>query len=577
MDNRWNFTRLYLSFSGDIADKYISELNDYYLQATDDKRFTVGNYFSRAINLLEKIKTRENKIFSYIEMIEYSDINDNSVRAERIRMDDLKIHHQEKYLNLIRNLSTYPLDPQLLKNNYAAICNYKKIVPRLFSNEIEFFCLRMQRLGSLSWIKLRSKILANLSIVFRNKKIPYSELRSYAYSEDVSIRKEAYLIEMNEYSKIQDYMAICLGNIKREETIITSLRDVENIVDSEFSIEATDDNTIRNMLMAVRRNQGFFAKYLNEKAKYLGYTDGLPYYELFAPVGKYNNKYSYEEAKDLILKIYYDFSEEMGNFAKKIFDENWIDVFPRYGKHHGSVCINIPSIGESRILINFTGTFESVLTLAREIGHAYHYDKVLFFGPLLWKFPNIFADVGSSFSEILILKYLLANTQNKAERMTLLDYYARLTIQKSIEIEAKIDFETFVLNKGDYPFTAEEFNNLMSSYQYKAYLNGFDQANVSPYSWISCDDFYDANIHLKGSSKLFGLFFSRILYSSYCKDKEYFVDNYGSTLSFTAIASLEEVTSKVSFIARKYESWSEVMKEIKKDIEELCMLFKENI
>ncbi|MFR7871927.1 MAG: oligoendopeptidase F, partial [Fenollaria timonensis] len=138
-----------------------------------------------------------------------------------------------------------------------------------------------------------------------------------------------------------------LSSIKGEVINECELRGYESplektLIDSRFDKEILDA-----LCSSVRKYLPDFVKYFNRKAKLLGY-DKLPYYETFAPVGKGSITYTFDEAKDFVIKQYYSFSDKLGDFAKHAFENNWLDTEPREGKVGGAFCSSCSAIKESR-------------------------------------------------------------------------------------------------------------------------------------------------------------------------------------------------------------------------------------
>lgn len=144
-----------------------------------------------------------------------------------------------------------------------------------------------------------------------------------------------------------------------------------------------------------------FRKYLKRKAKLLGHKNGLPFYDLFAPIGSSNTKFTIPEANEYILKNFKTFSEELYLMAKKAFTDGWIDYTPRQGKVGGAFCANIHSIKESRILANFTGVFGDIITLSHELGHAFHGESIFNESILNSNYTMPVAETASTFVKLL--------------------------------------------------------------------------------------------------------------------------------------------------------------------------------
>ena len=98
----------------------------------------------------------------------------------------------------------------------------------------------------------------------------------------------------------------------------------------------------------------------------------MPFYDLFAPVIDKEMRFSFEEGKKFVEKNFGLFSDDLADFAIKAFENNWIDVMPKEGKVGGAFCETIKDIEESRILLNYGGSFGDVVTMAHELGHGFH-------------------------------------------------------------------------------------------------------------------------------------------------------------------------------------------------------------
>jgi len=89
-------------------------------------------------------------------------------------------------------------------------------------------------------------------------------------------------------------------------------------------------------------------------------------------MGKTGKVYSFEEARDFILDNFGKFSPDLSVFAQRAFDHRWIDAEQRDGKRGGGFCMEVQGVKESRILVNFDGSFDQVSTMAHELGHGFH-------------------------------------------------------------------------------------------------------------------------------------------------------------------------------------------------------------
>ena len=203
------------------------------------------------------------------------------------------------------------------------------------------------------------------------KNYPLPVVRNMAYDKNSEVRKKAFDAELKSYEEFNESAAAALNGIKGEVITTTKMRGYSSPIEMTLKNSRMDRDTLDAMLGAMKESFPSFRKYFKKKGELLGHKNGLPFYDLFAPMGKSDMTFTYEEAREFIVKNFRNFSEELADFADNAFENNWIDAETREGKRGGAFCANLHVIGESRVMSNFTGSFSDVTTLAHELGHAY--------------------------------------------------------------------------------------------------------------------------------------------------------------------------------------------------------------
>ena len=174
------------------------------------------------------------------------------------------------------------------------------------------------------------------------------------------------------------------------------------------------------MLTALREALPKLRSFYRGKAALLGHSGGLPFSDLFAPVGELNKSYSYEEAQAFILHCFSGFSPKLGKLAEKAFAQRWIDVEPRKAKRGGAFCQSVYAIRQSRILCNFSGSFSNLTTIAHELGHAYHAACLFEQSYLNTRYTMPIAETASIFCETIV-KNAAIEAAAPEERFVLLE------------------------------------------------------------------------------------------------------------------------------------------------------------
>ena len=226
--------------------------------------------------------------------------------------------------------------------------------------------------GSSAWSKLQGELTSTVPVHYRGTVTNLSTIRNLAYDADPQVRKDAYEAELACYETIKEPVAHALNAIKLATISDCQLRGYESPLARTLKGADMERATLDAMLSAMDEYSPKFWKYLKAKAKALGHENGLPWYDLFAPMGNSSTSFTTEEARDFLLQQFATFDQELTDMVRTAFDDAWIDFYPRDGKRGGAFCSSIHAIGESRILTNYDGMFTDVVTLAHELGHAFH-------------------------------------------------------------------------------------------------------------------------------------------------------------------------------------------------------------
>ncbi len=442
----------------------------------------------------------------------------------------------------------------------------------LLSESEEVLYAKLRELASASWGQLQSITTANLPVAYRGKEITLSEVRNLANDGDASVRKDAYEAELKAYLQIEDQVAMALSNIKREVVIMNELRGYTHVLEKTLNQSNMTKETLDAMIESMKDFRPHFERYLQVKAKYLGHDNHLPFYDLFAPVGKLDKTYTHEEAESLVLEAFYGYSKRLGDFAKKAFENAWIDVYPKKGKRGGAFCSNQPQIKQSRIMTNFTGSLSDVLTLAHELGHGYHGEVISDNAPLHWSYPMPLAETASIFCENIVLNHLLSQIKDPKERLSILENSLQGDTQVIIDILSRFIFETNLFAKATGPVTKNQMKEMMIEAQKEAYLSGLDHNQLHPFMWLNKGHYYSAGLNFYNFPYAFGLLFGLGLYAQYEKNPRSFLKSYDDLLSLTTKTSVEACAKSMGIDVTKKDFWYDSLEQIKKDIDEVCDL-----
>ncbi len=454
----------------------------------------------------------------------------------------------------------------------------KKEGQYLLSDAEEMLIAKMSNTGSKAWTNLQNILTSTLLVEMEkegeNVSWPLPAVRNLAYDKDPAVRKAAYEAELAAYKKVEESSAAALNGIKGEVLTVSELRGFETPLHETLFQSRMEKETLDAMFDAIRESLPSFRKYLKRKAALLGHEKGLPFYDLFAPMGESEMQFTYEEAMDYIVKNFSTFSPKLGQYAKEAYEKNWLDVEPREGKRGGAFCSNLHVIGESRILSNFDGSFSNMTTLAHELGHGYHGFNLKEETILNSSYPMPIAETASIFCETIVVQAALKEMSDR-EAVTILEQSISDATQVIVDIYSRYLFETKLFEtRKDHPLSVKELNAFMLEAQKEAYGDGLDEEVLHPYMWLNKTHYYSAGRNFYNFPYAFGLLFSKGLYAIYLKRGESFVPEYDALLSVTGKKSIKEVAELMDIDVTKPDFFRDSLKIVERDIEKFLELTK---
>jgi pepF/M3 family oligoendopeptidase len=328
-----------------------------------------------------------------------------------------------------------------------------------------------------------------------------------------------------------------------------------------------DKETLDAMMTAIKEYLPNFRSYLKKKAEMLGHKQGLPFYDLFAPIGQVEMTYTYDEARDYVIKNFSSYSSKLGQYAKNAFDKDWIDPDPREGKVSGAFCSNIHSKKESRIMANFNGSFNDVSTLAHELGHGYHGDCLSNVKPSNSDYPMPLAETASIFCETIVTNAALKDA-TKEEALVITENSVMSANQVIVDIYSRYLFETALLeNRKSSSISVDELKTLMTNAQLEAYGDGLDPEYLHPYMWVCKPHYYSAQYNFYNFPYAFGLLFAKGLYAMYLEEGESFLPKYDALLEATGDHDIKDVLAIVGVDSHNPDFFRASLDLIAKEIE----------
>lgn len=530
--------------------------------------------------LEEELVLKISRLGLYLSLRQSVEAENGEVMAQDSRL--MKMYSQlmpftaaaDKIFAKIEDIDALAQKSEVVKEYTFLLKQAKENAKYLLSDDVEEIISAMDMTGGSAWDQLQSFLTSTVKVDYEGKTVTLSEIRNMAYDPDQAVRKAAYEAELACYEKIQDSIAFALNNIKNQVTFLCHKRGYESPLAMTLKQSRMTKETLDAMLEAIKEYLPTFRKYLRKKAEMLGHENGLPFYELFAPLGKSDKKFSVEEARDYLVNCFKTFTQDMSDMMQEAFDNEWIDFFPRKGKRGGAFCAGVPGMKDSRILTNYDGNFGAVSTLAHELGHAFHNRQTQDNRALNQDYSMPVAETASTFNETHLGHFALT-TATPEEKLALLENDLMEKTQCIVDIYSRFLFESAVFEQSQSKFLmADDLKALMLDAQRQAYGEGLDENFLHPYMWACKGHYYSSGLSFYNFPYAFGNLFAVGLYNMFLEEGESFVPKYKAMLKATPTCTIEEAGAMMGVDLSDKKFWESSLALIAKDIEAFCALIK---
>ena len=579
MYNEWSLNELYTGINDPQLEKDMqnaeSLVADYKKLIASLDASNPKECLREVIEAKESMYLTVRRLGSYFSLRRSTNSSDKEVSVYSTKLQGLMASMAkenvmfEKYVGNIEDIDKIIDSDELLSQYKFYFGEVKASVSHNLSDEAEAVFAQMNISGGRAWGDLFSYLTANVEVDYKGEKTTLAAIRGLAESSDAEERRSAYEAELACYSKIKDPIAFALNSIKAQVNTEAKLRGFESPLHMTLEHSRMKKDTLDAMLTAMCESLPKFREYLKHKAKLLGYENGLPWFEIYTAMGKADSKtYTVEEAHKYLVEHFESFAPDLAEMVDRAFNEEWIDFYSRNGKVGGAFCSNLPFIKQSRILTNFSGSFGSVVTLAHELGHAYHGQQIQDHRPLNTGYTMPVAETASNFNELIIVNDAIAKSSGE-EKIQLIESQIQDCTQIIVDIYSRFLFEDEVIRRRKDTFLfAKDLEEIMLNAQKEAFGDGLDPDYLHPYMWCCKSHYYSAGLSYYNFPYAFGGLFSRGLYAKYLKEGESFLPKYRALLEATTVDTVENVAKIADIDLTEPEFWRTSLKMITDKIDE---------
>lgn len=499
-------------------EKIYSSINDY------------QNDFNEVKKLISSIKEYKNHILdsskSLLETLELDTkiertISKLATYAYRKYDEDLSNTKNQELLGTFDKLySEYNQNgsfivPEILKGDYSLIQQYIEEEPKL--KEYELLLKRTFRNKSHILSEQEEKILSSMQLILsepekiagivRNSELQFGTILDekgqevklnnencmiYLRSKDRRVRKNTFETLYNSYSKYKETLAETLQGHVMVLANSAQLRGFQSSKEASLFRNRVDVKVYDNLIKVVHDRMNVVYDYFKLKKEVLKLDDFCLYDTYVNLEDSYNQTYSFEDAKNIVLDVIKVFGEDYKKIVESAFEDRWIDIYPNKAKRGGAY-----SSGSydtlPYILLNFQGHYHDVSTLIHELGHSMHTYYSNLNNPYLYSGYKIFvAEVASTVNEMLLNYYMLDKANSNEEKKSIISEMMDLFKSTIYRQTMFSEFEDFIFN--EYENGTVLTNELLSNKYYELNKEYFGEDVIINdeirYEWERIPHFY---------------------------------------------------------------------------------------
>lgn len=503
---KWDLTKIYKDEKewqkdfDDVKEKILKVLE------YKDSFLSNGKKLYEYLKYDEEVSRKLEKIYYYAHLNYDADTLDEKYKVMTNKVSDLFTKYNE--------LSSFVV-PEILKLDEEKLNTFYKEEEKL--EDYRFSIENIYRFKNHTLDEEKEKMLSNLSKCLSNPEETYEALTDsdfeYDYitdekgnkvkfnesnyslfikSKDRSVRKRAFEMLHNKYKKyIRTITSTYKGEVETN-VVLAKIRNYDSAISASLYSDNVPVDIYNNLIKVVNDNMNVLYDYYDLKKEILS-LDRLHMYDTYVEIiNKIDKKYSFDEAKEIVIDALSILGDKYIKNLKKAFDEKWIDIYHSKGKRSGAYSSGNFDVNPY-VLLNFEGTLNDVSTLAHELGHSMHTYLSCKNNPYQYSSYEIFvAEVASTVNELLLANYMLKNSKNKEEKLAvinhILDLYKATLYRQTMF--AEFEKETHKLREKGEVLTSDLLSNTYYNLVKKYFGPNVLCDDLIKYEWARIPHFY---------------------------------------------------------------------------------------
>ncbi|MGY5873666.1 MAG: M3 family oligoendopeptidase [Candidatus Thorarchaeota archaeon] len=518
--------------------------------------------------LFNELELQSDGPLTYARLRYQADMNDEIAKRlyDKFRNTFSLLSQAEAFLHLELGalLTKNPeiINDPILAEYKHSLEKIKRKIPHMLSELEEQAIIAKDKNGIRAWSMLQGDWLASrtyeIEIDGEMKTLPYGEIIGLYEHPDRDLRKRAHQIVYEGLGKDHIVWASAFRSVFADHLTMVKMRKWPSPMTQSFITNDVDEETIVALLNTMEKNVGVYQDYLKLKAKAMG-LDKLGNWDIYAPLpNSPDKKYSWEEAREMIVGAYSDFDPEVGNWMDEMYERRHIDGFVRNGKRSGAFCMTWHAGQSAYILQSFNGIMGDLFTSAHELGHAMHaYLGTRAQKPNNYEIGSCVAETGSIFGELLLAEKLLGSEGTKEEKQAVLAAILDGFGGAGYQVTTRVWFETMLyeaIEKGKF-LDGEKISELWVKAREKMYGDSVEWQPEMKWWWTMKLHFYMANRRYYNYPYVYAQLFVYAMYRLYKEQGKEFVPKLKALLAAGSSRSPRDLAADIGFDITTEEFW----------------------
>ncbi|MCR9366349.1 M3 family oligoendopeptidase [Vibrio antiquarius] len=459
-----------------------------------------------------------------------------------------------------------------------SILNSRKLADTRLSNAEEQLLAAMSVDGKSAWGNLYDNLTGSLKVKLeyadgKSEELGFSQAASILYGAEFERQEAAWRGVQDAMQTHQESFAAILNALagwRLTENKKRSTKREVHFLEPSLHGSRIQAETLNAMMTVAKDSRAIGQKAGLLMAQVHGLDEMKPWNHLAAmPALSGEAKvYDFDEAIDVICEAFETVNPEMSEFVRLMVQNGWIDAAPNASKRLGAYCTKLPATRTPLVFMTWSGSRSDLMTLAHELGHAFH-NWVIRDLPLCQTYyPMTLAETASIFAENIVRDHLISKAESVDEKLEMLWEELSSALALMINIPVRYEFEkSFYERRQDGELTADEFCELMSETWKEWY--GDVMSEPDPYFWASKLHFSIDSVSFYNYPYLFGFLFSKGIYAQRETKGEAFYTDYINLLRDTGCMMAEDVVEKhLSMDLTQPTFWQQSVELVREKVDE---------